>query len=888
MHRLASIFLQEEKGRIHRLRKIKSVLASGTLMGTTSSSSTQHDRRRRRRPYPTSSQQDGHLHHANHRRFYQANDASLQAVQPKYPTNPFGNVDKYTLQLPVPMGRKRTSLEEAVRSGRKEGKHPQSAFHTNSSPGRSGTVWDDDTRAIQEVVSVLAGGKHGSYGSRSDLRNISEAPSSTVHEDNRMNSTYRGHNSSDTDGNRGQLRHNPESLHRSRDGVKGSQEISSGPSAIDLFDQCGLVPVAAIEKEGLVGTTDTTQSSQRHPANSTSTGWRDSVPSVADSNLARYPVATAVVAPRPPLVPGGPSPAPNDSRGARNHPRDAGRYEERAARTKRGQPAATHGVKPRPPFTGGSVSKSSRTKQAQQRAPSSSGKDAEAGPAKSTRSMGRGVPSDAAAAESSSRSSRIEGSSNTDSPSAPTTEGRTRRRWNVGEGTPPAATASPLPKAPPCSESSSVPTPVSASLSASEQRIASAKERLHKDKGLNALKSEHVEALSILQDISCPSTAAGAGGAERSSETATEGNEGGQETTPDPNAVEDARIGLLRERKNSSANAAAGPSAVAARGGAVGQQGLPVDDKFDELSADLPRIGSKEQAALRTMYRKWWMKVASGGSPPSPCPPVGLLKEGSPPVAEQHLTLQGGVTGGDKTGTAESLATTGAADILETDRLSDSNVAEPRQNGDQLSLQEESASTTTAVEPPTDEGVAAVMAAVEKDNGLSDPTCATGELSCRAEEDVESSTGKKASESPAQDGNITHITPLQAEVDVPTHLEEKRGAGEAAVARDTLLSEQQQKQGISSDVESVSEDDGLEKEQEEGHHGRIYLPDGRFVSTWRNSSEEMADAVATLQNAEKVGGGGDCGEVLDASETKPLAADDESLGYADEDFEFED
>ena len=899
--RLASIFLQEEKGRITRLRKIKSVLASGKLMGNSpaaSSSSTQPDRRGKRRPYPNSSQQISHHHHINHRRFQQANDASLDGVQPNYPTNPFGNVDNGTLQFPAPIGKKRTSLEDAVRNGRNE------ASNNSSRGGRSGTVWDDDTRAIQEVVSVLAGSKEVLYGSRSrsDLRN-SGAPSATVNETNPTFSPYREQSSSGANSARGLSRHSPESLNRSRAGAEGSQAISSGPSAIDLFDQCGLVPVAAVEKEGLVGTTDTIQPSRRPPANSTNTDGRDPGPGVADNTLAKYPVAPARVAPRPPLVPGGPSPATNDSRGVRSHPRDAGRHEARAARTKRGQPAATHGVKPRPPFAGGSVSTLSRTKrgqqqQQQQQAPSSSVQDAGSPLPKPSRSVGRGVQNDATQAESPPRCSRGEGPTSMDSHSAAQTESRTRRRWNVGEGTPSAATAAPVPRAPPRSESSAASVSVSGPLSASEQRIASAKERLHKDKDLDALKSEHVEALSILQDISCPSTAAGAGeDAGSSSETATGGNPVGKETNTGPGAEEAARIALLRERRDSSANVTVRSSAAAALGGGVGQQqGPPVGDKFDELSADLPRIGSKEQAALRTMYRKWWMKVANGGSPPSPCTPVDPMESGIPPVAQQHLPIQRGLQGGDEKGTSEFLAVTADAEGSENGLSSFSNVSEARQNGDPPP-QKESASAVT-VAPPADQGLAAAVAEKEKVNGPSSSACATGDAGRRDEKNVEPPAGKKLAESPEEDRETTGKTPLnQAEADVPTHPEDTQGwgaqaaaAAAAAAVRDTPASEQEQEQqqGVSSDVESVSEDDDLEKEEEEGHHGRIYLPDGRFVATWRNSSEEMADAAAALRDVEKVGGGDGCGEVVDGCEHDQPSADDETLGYADEDFEFED
>ncbi len=834
--------------------------------GTTSHSTSLPDRRGRRRPHPHSSD----THHTIHRRFQATDDASLQSSKPNYPTNPFGNVGNDALQLPAAVGRKRSSLEEAVTNSRNE-ECPQQVTY-NTTVGRSGTVWGDDSRTIQEVVSVLGGDKGGLYGSRGDLLRIDEDfAKGDGHSRN-------GHSL---------LGSESPHLGMGRSKAEGDHAISSGPSAIDLFDQCGLVPLAAIEREGLVGTTDRYPSKRKPLKNCDNTDGDGPAPSMVDRAVERHSVAPALRGvPRPPLVPGGEPSTVCDFRAARGHLRDERRHEARAPRTKRNQPSATHGVKPRPPFAGGSVSTlSRRTKHAQQNASSLSGGDALVGVPKSGRNKGRGVPSDGATPDSSSRLTRVEGQPNADLSSTPQIDSRGRRRWKIDDGSSTNATASTR-VAPSRSVSLSVSAPTSAPLSASEQRVASAKERLHKDKDLNALKSEHVEALSILQDISCPSTA-----------TAT------VEARRDPNAEEKdgheataaAEIALLHERKNSSAVATAGASVAAAGEGEVEQQGLPADARLSELSADLPRIGSREQAALRAMYRKWWMKVANGGSPPSPCTPIapskGPSEEAPSLVAEQELAA-------DSTRAAETSAASAAASTSDNGQSSEVGDAEARLDCDRL-VPHTPSTEATAVEPRAAPGETEMVAAL-RESGELDGTRATGEVGGRGEEgsivDVSAAgTGEKAEEVPAERENITGGATLCTKAGVPPPPgEERAGGGVAASPGGTVASEQpqeelgqqqqQRQQPIASDVESVSEDDGLEEEKEEGHHGRIYLPDGRFVSTWRNSAgEEMADAIEALKNLEQTGGGDACGEVLDNSEAAN-ALDDESLGYA-EDFE---
>lgn len=836
--------------------------------GTTSHSTSLPDRRGRRRPHPNSSE----THHTSHRRFQVTHAASLQSSKPNYPTNPFGNVGDGALQLPAPVGRKRSSLEEAVTNSRNEERPQQLAYNTGV--GRSGTVWGDESRTIREVVSVKGGNKEDLYGSRGDLLRIDEGCAKGDGHDSLY--SHRGHNRS------GQLLHGSESPHLSmgRSKAEDDQVISSGPSAIDLFDQCGLVPMAAIEREGLVGTTDRFPSTRKSPKKCDNTDGMDVLPSMVDHAVERHSMAPALHGvSRPPLVPGGEPSMVCDFRAARGHPRDERRHEARAPRTKRNQPSATHGVKPRPPFAGGSISNlSRRTKHAQQKASSSSGADAVVGVPKSGRNLGRGVPSDGATPESFSRCTREEGPSNEDLSSTPQTDSRARRRWKIDGANSTARVA------PSRSDSPSASAPTSAPLSSSEQRIASAKERLHKDKDLNALKSEHVEALSILQDISCPSTATG---------TVAARHEPNAEEKDSHEATAAAEIALLQERKNSSAAATAGASVVAAAESEVEQLGLPADAGLSELSADLPRIGSREEAALRAMYRKWWMKVANGGSPPSPCTPIAPskgLSEGVPPLfAEQELVAESKRAAEDSTTSAD-------ASTSRNGQSSEVGDAEARLDCGRLVPHNPSAKAT-AVESHVVLGEAEVAAAL-RESGELGGTSATGEVGGHGEEgsivDVSAAgTGGKVEEAPAERENRTGGVTLCTKAGMPPPPgEERAGRGPAAscggmVASDQpqeeLGQQQQRQQPIVSDVESVSEDDGLEKEQEEGHHGRIYLPDGRFVSTWRNSAgEETADAVKTLKNLEQVGGDDACSEVLDKPEANEL--DDESFGYA-EDFE---
>lgn len=927
--RLASIFLQEEKGRIHRLRQIKSVLASGKLMGnvggnTSSSSTTQPDRRGKRRPLPNVSQHHGHhSYNTTHRRFQHAD------VKPNYPANPFGNVGSDIQQLPTPNGR-RSSLEEALRGGRNEvNAHAQHRNDTDSSE----TVQGGDGRAIAE--QVLGGSTQSLYGSRSDLVLTTTTGDDSQFLHSQHTEGLIGSDQADEKGQRmlqGLVSHNT-----SRVVAEESQEISTGQSAIDLFDQCGIVPMAAVEKEGLVGTTSTYHSS-RESGKQDSTGRNNLGTSTTDGSSPRYPITEATVAlPRPPLVPGGTS-STVDFRGAGNHPRDPGRGS--AMRT---QAATTHGVRPRPIITNGGASTSSRTKFPRQQAPSlSSGTEAVAGTSRPNGKLRRGAPKNATTTDSSSRRSRMvprlngeNRSSAETSMSIPKPDRRTRRRWNVDAASPTGASSSP--PAPPgvaaaaaTAAGSDAVESESPSASASEQRVASAKERLHKNKDLEALKSEHVEALSILQDISCPSTAAVASEATRG-ESAEE-TDGGKTKAPE-SAVEATRRCLLYERKNSSTTTTGG-----SHGREVTLEGMPADVEVDQLSADLPRIGSQEQAALRAMYRKWWMKVANGGSPPSLGTPAGPLDDANnavegdnasladcnptgergiaPVVGQQELPVQRRVM----TGTTEGQAGRSASDvrnIVEVNGAEGPSGSVARTEPEKMLSESEK---PDLVRPHTHRGAEA--SALEKSGDgsktsftelensssntplteLEGTRAKDGIITKHCKEPATSvgakvgTTGVPKAAAPATAGEPETSSKEEAANTVESIMQHtsagvpptKDGAGGTRLSSSSSPAEQQ---AAASDVDSVSEDDGLEKEQEEGHHGRIYLADGRFVSTLRNSAEGTNDAVKHLNDLDIVDGGDNrtgssCEVVVDESAAKGL--DDVSMGYADEDFEFED
>ena len=88
-----------------------------------------------------------------------------------------------------------------------------------------------------------------------------------------------------------------------------------------------------------------------------------------------------------------------------------------------------------------------------------------------------------------------------------------------------------------------------------------------------------------------------------------------------------------------------------------------------------------------------------------------------------------------------------------------------------------------------------------------------------------------------------------------------------------------------SDVESVSEDNDIAGAQEEGHDGRIFLADGRFISTRRTSSEAASGEDGS--NDGRVGGGGVAVDRSSVSDEVLVdsVAEDESLDYANESFE---
>lgn len=158
---------------------------------------------------------------------------------------------------------------------------------------------------------------------------------------------------------------------------------------------------------------------------------------------------------------------------------------------------------------------------------------------------------------------------------------RVRRRWKSSEGSisPPSSQIQEAPKFEGCANE----------LSSERTR---AQGRLQNDKDLDALKSEHSEALSILQHINCLSV------------TATKPEDDGQKV--DNVAVEGSTMRkVLQERSDSAAGKIGDVEAagVMVDPNAVGEKGL---------SASPPRITSRDEAAQRLMYRKWWSEIAKG------------------------------------------------------------------------------------------------------------------------------------------------------------------------------------------------------------------------------------------------------------------------------------
>lgn len=158
---------------------------------------------------------------------------------------------------------------------------------------------------------------------------------------------------------------------------------------------------------------------------------------------------------------------------------------------------------------------------------------------------------------------------------------RVRRRWKSSEGSicPPPSQTQEAPKLEGCVKG---PT------------AKKAQGRLQKDKSLDALKSEHSEALLILQGIDRLSTTT----ARKLKDDGQRGESVAIEGATERKCLQkhdDPTIGEISEVK------AAGEGM--AEPNAVGEEGL---------FASPPHITPRDEAAQRLMYRKWWLEIAKG------------------------------------------------------------------------------------------------------------------------------------------------------------------------------------------------------------------------------------------------------------------------------------
>lgn len=712
----------------------------------------------------------------------------------------------------------------------------------------------------------------------------------------------------------------------------GLAMMNSGPSAIDLFDQCGLVPTAAADVKGLVGMTRSLQGSQCMENDNADSAMDDGRRTKV--SLIEAPVPAEM---RPPLAPGA-------AAGIRRRAHQASpRGYDAAARNvvRRGHHGAESTTKKlRPPFVGGTLPSSMSRASPLQALPGKGGREAVAG---NSNKLRRDRRSDIGFRGS--REDHQEGSTPVQSSTGPVINGtkeearasdRVRRRWNsVDDGAHEATGAS---------------TPVKGGESGDEEgmpedRLISAKTRLHKNKDLEALKSEHVEALSILQDISAPSTAIASG-----SKAADEDGE-------DSASQETARR-RLRDKRSSEA-----PSNVADHynlpssahptcGVEDGQPEHPNAD-FDALSTDLPRIGSPEQAVLRSLYRKWWMKVANGASPPVSTPDmpkgceqvgVGLVTAGfiaetstepgttkdmggqgvSENSAENGMTESAQLDSAAETGTGAAVNHASGMVVISktTEEESDGKCVPPVAEVDVSSTtmigkrrgpMAQEATTEEEISLPKGEkrlteltgvvsyepslaakGESSVYAHNDSEFDrplpvVADDLCAlkdTQASQLEATSSVGVIVGAVTTEPPEISDNPRHEGVIQTLKDssiapVPHTLPQSDvpdAVGSADLPRNAGLEPLSKEEGaegvaalaasghpVDSDVESVPDDDGLTAGEEEGLHGRIYLPDGRFVSTRHDSTQE----AATEENSE--------GEVA--------AKDSVWSDYGDEEFE---
>lgn len=854
--RLASVYLEEEKGRIRRLRKIKSVLASGNFMGVgahlKSTSHKLYQGRRRWRPYNDVSQREVGNAEPRHQ-------GHLPTVAfPNYPTRPFGNVDTSTFR---PGGSVIHGTVENKDSRRSEGssEHGDSPIVTDLA-GHSTRGGKETSRRSIELFP---------HGSLDDGSGLSQDGQDTQEPDYVLVSGYSSNSGRGTRSN------------FSSDTAEGEDLVSLGASAIDLFDQSGAVPTAAVESASLEGMSR--EASQKITRKSNLCGRRD-----GDERTAPVLAPEAPITVRPPLAAG----APVGIRGRKGRQRDVGGTTDFARKTPPGNEFHARGTSERwkPPLAGGTLSRNSRASPFRGTPPKA------AGVVEDNRKLRRGSRTGCIRGSRPDRqdgetplaiSSHRKAAAATETGVRDKSSARVRRRWSDiekdGGGTDDTGRASTTIELGGGREGAGAGAGGGRggrgeSEQQSSHRLASAQARLHKDKDLKALKSEHVEALVILQDISAPSTA----GVEATATVC-----GGAIVESDSYAPAVAKQQLL---ERSAAKVCPSEENIKAETGPVAVDAADAD--VDLLSANLPRIGFQEQAALRLLYRKWWMKLANGAGPLPSTPDMlemaeaGLIK-GAQDIDERDALPTSPMLGKgcrraeqDTSASIDGYPDGTAADIGEekkqfhtscivaqTSTVASRRRADVTRAGKSTSYTVKKGGVLASVLAETspalgsgkrDESTAGKLGNDgRKVSGNCDGKGAPGETMKQTDASLnltrvpgdtfESSQNAHQSRSQTavirdapQAGSTTQCTigatlldkngsRVRSEImirSVFAACEEPCGNEDATIASRTP-----QTQHVESDVESGSDDDGFEPREEEGLHGRIYLPDGRFVST---------------------------------------------------------
>lgn len=862
--RLASIYLDQENGRIRRLRKIKSVLVSSNMTrGGPPINASQN--RRRRLPYPDASHRNAQ---ADHRREGSLPDASgrvrdghLPSLAPKVSSCALTNAD----EKPFPGMTPTTEVLDDV------------VDHSRSS----------------QCVSLYSSWGGGMPARKMPGDSMSERTSNEFAVKNKLLRahfiTHKKNKRHDT--NSGGI--SPDFGYPAREYSRvDASTLSSEPSAIDLFDHCGEIPASADKNEEPI------QMPRSHKRDD---GFTASM-TMVNGEVGQMSPSRMLATKRPvvPEAPGGIYGRVGLDKNSRSVRARAKLDTVRRAcvpvsAAKSGSLAVGDVLPPR--------SRGCKMRRLPGRGQGRTGDSIK----------GRQVPH-LDCKQSNDHTTLCSDTSQTE------TEGRgkstrVRRRWKLdhNRGQQSAVTAS--------GRGDDQGNEIASA------RLVNAQARFCKNMGIDELKSERVEALSILKHLSAPSSAT-------SNRTREEEEERGRS----PYQAEQSELSRKGKSKSSSQLCANGKGHSVAcpleSNEHVGQ--MLSDAAIERLSNDLPRIGSREEAALRSLYRKWWMKVVNGAPlPPStpdmpgPSERISLGVECRPQDVLGDAGQRSPSTGSVASADPHSAIPLGAEpekrsspEVLNVDEqptqmtpfhdedsrhepcrisslLSNSQQEnEMAQDGENEENEEgkenKELRCTIGGDLPSSEmaesGICPEIGSIEGEPGSLHIDNNTGTDNKHLPEVIDSSVpiGAGALERDERNECKRPNNPLAVrEVHNIDSKEELSAMTSRSSTRSSARGDQfQQNIGSvaerpadesneplsampgqrDSEVESIP-DNGDVTGEEEGHHGRIYLPNGRFVSTHRNTGDQ--------DSKEKERANPDSAPCLDASETSEY--DDEEF-----------